>query len=65
MKQTVFLLAMACLTTGCMATAPYGYRDEDPCIACGETWSFYPNETGGAQATIARIVDCKHDWNCK
>jgi hypothetical protein len=64
MKQTVMLLILAFVASGCMATAPYGYRDYDPCISCGENWSFYPNETGGAQATINRITDCEHNWNC-
>ena len=64
MKQTVMLLILAFVVSGCMKTAPYGYRDYDPCISCGENWSFYPNETGGAQATINRITDCEHNWNC-
>lgn len=64
MKQTLMLLILAFVVSGCMKTAPYGYRDYDPCIACGDVWKFYPNETGGAQATINRITDCEHNWNC-
>ena len=64
MKQTVMLLILAVLTTACSGSAHYGYKPEDPCIACGETWSFYPNETGGAISTVNRIVDCEHNWNC-
>lgn len=64
MKALFTVLLSAVLLSGCMSTAPSGYRDYDPCIACGDVWKFYPNETGGAQATINRITDCEHNWNC-
>lgn len=57
----VLLIALCALTLGgCMKSAPYGYVKEDPCISCGETWKFYPNEPGGAQSAVARIA--KHCW---
>jgi len=62
--RAIFVLIAVFALTGCMATAPYGYRDYDPCIACGDSWKFYPNEPGGAQSVVSRITNCEADWNC-
>ena len=58
-----FSLALFCslLFTGCSTIDPvvvdtiftnpntYGYRPGDPCIRCGESFIFIPNEEFGAQ----------------
>ena len=62
--KILFIAIMALTLGGCMNTAPYGYRDYDPCISCGDSWKFYPNEPGGAQATINRLTNCEANWNC-
>jgi hypothetical protein len=32
----------------------YGYKKHDPCITCGEGWSFIPNERFAAQKSADR-----------
>jgi hypothetical protein len=51
MKSITLLVSML-LITGCSATLPewtgykdpytYGYKKDDPCIRCGEGWTFVP-----------------------
>ena len=52
-KRLVSLASVLCLTVllgACSGSAPYyGYKSYDPCIACGDSITFYPNEEGGAQ----------------
>jgi len=49
MKSIVLLLLASVIVSGCSQSSSYGYKSYDPCIACGETITFYPNEVGGAQ----------------
>ena len=44
--RTLIVLALVTLT-GCSTLDNHsrvGYRDYDPCIRCGEGWTFLPNE---------------------
>lgn len=49
LKSLLLILCTATLLSACGASAPYGYRSYDPCTVCGDTFTFYPNEVGGAQ----------------
>jgi Pyruvate/2-oxoacid:ferredoxin oxidoreductase delta subunit len=50
----LLLLATIIALSGCSSTIPkevfgikgpaYGYKDYDPCIRCGEGWTFMPNK---------------------
>lgn len=48
MKKAVLLILMSSMLAGCGASVPYGRTSADPCIPCGESWGFYPNEEYGA-----------------
>ena len=43
------VLSLTVLLGACSSSVPYGYKSYDPCIACGDSITFYPNEEGGAQ----------------
>jgi hypothetical protein len=61
MKKLSIALLSTLLFTGCSTIDPvlvetvfpnpntYGYRSGDPCIRCGESFIFIPNEEFGAQ----------------
>ena len=61
MKKLSITLFCSLLATGCSTMDPvlvetvfknpntYGYRVGDPCIRCGESFIFIPNEEFGAQ----------------
>jgi len=61
MKKLSLALLTTMLFTGCSTIDPvivdavfpnpntYGYRTGDPCIRCGESFIFIPNEEFGAQ----------------
>ena len=48
-KSLCILFCAVTLLGACSKSASYGYRSYDPCIACGDSITFYPNEKGGAQ----------------
>lgn len=55
MKQLALIIIVSIGLSGCAATGPewagsgnvntYGYKSYDPCIRCGEGWTFLPNQT--------------------
>ncbi len=59
MKYALVIVA-ALLLSACQSPYTYGYKEYDPCITCGEGWSFIPNERFAAQKSADRqpiVVD--------
>jgi|TARA_B100000497_G_C7367770_1_gene237406 hypothetical protein len=53
MKYALVIVA-ALLLSACQSPYTYGYKEYDPCITCGEGWSFIPNERFAAQKSADR-----------
>jgi hypothetical protein len=63
MMKKILLVSITLMLAGCASAPewtglknPYtiGYKDHDPCIKCGEGWSFIPNERFAAQKSADR-----------
>jgi hypothetical protein len=56
-RYVTLMLCSLALLSACGKSSHYGYRSYDPCISCGDTITFYPNEEGGAQRYPRDWVD--------